>query len=114
MTGWDKIGILCKMKIFSNIIAFSNKNFVKILLTLLMLFILFLAWHYYLRFLPFVPREKITIILPFADEDDDLIFINPMGEKVQHPDSPNGHPGLDFGWNHPASILAAAGELLRE
>lgn len=25
-----------------------------------------------------------------------------------HPNSPNGHPGMDFGWHHPAPLRAAA------
>lgn len=31
-----------------------------------------------------------------------------MGEKVNHPDAPHGHPGLDLGWHHPAPLRAAA------
>ena len=61
-------------------------------------------WIFFIRFI--VPHEKVTISLPFNAEDDGLIFINPMGETVQHPNSPNGHPGLDFGWNHPAPLIA--------
>jgi hypothetical protein len=55
----------------------------------------------------YIPHERASIILPFSPEDDDLIFINPMGEKVEHPDSPLGHPGLDFGWSHPAPLIAS-------
>lgn len=67
-----------------------------------------LTYFFYFRFLPIFPHQRITISLPFAKEDDDLIFINPMGEKVEHPNAPHGHPGLDFGWHHPAPLLAAA------
>jgi len=70
--------------------------------------VLFFSWNYFIRFLPFIPKEEITISLPFAKEDDDLIFINPMGEKVEHANAPNGHPGMDFGWHHPAPLRAAA------
>lgn len=54
------------------------------------------------------PHDRLTIILPFAAADDELIFINPMGERVQHVDAPRGHPGLDLGWHHPAPLIAAA------
>src|SRR3989344_2221892 len=59
-------------------------------------------------FIQYIPHQRISITLPFATEDDDLIFINPMGEKVEHRDAPHGHPGLDFGWHHPAPLIAVA------
>ncbi len=59
-------------------------------------------------FTQYIPHQRISITLPFAAEDDDLIFINPMGEKVEHAKAPRGHPGLDFGWHHPATLRAAA------
>ncbi len=54
----------------------------------------------------YVPHKEISMVLPWAPEDDELIFINPMGEKVEHADSPHGHPGIDFGWHHPAPLRA--------
>lgn len=83
------------------------KKTVKILGVVILVVVLFFAWKLYFRFLPFVPHERITISLPFVKEDDDLIFINPMGETDHH-DPPHGHPGLDFGWNHPAPLIAVA------
>lgn len=80
---------------------------IKIVALLLLLVILFLGWRLYFRFLPFVPHDRITISLPFSSEDDDLIFINPMGETDHHT-PPRGHPGLDFAWHHPAPLLAVA------
>lgn len=68
---------------------------------------LFLAWRLYFRFLPIFSHERITISLPFTKEDDDLIFINPMGETDHH-DPPKGHPGLDFAWKHPAPLISVA------
>lgn len=65
----------------------------------------FLAWKFYLRFLPVNPSNSIVISLPFAKEDDDLIFINPMGE-IDHHDPPRGHPGLDFAWYQPAPLIS--------
>jgi hypothetical protein len=73
-----------------------------ILLIFLGLFIRFYAFRYF-------PHERIEISLPWAPEDDDLIFINPMGEKVEHANSPLGHPGIDFGWHHPAPLIASVG-----
>lgn len=67
----------------------------------------FLAWKFYFRFLPVDPHNSIVISLPFAKEDDELIFINPMGETDHHK-PPRGHPGLDFGWRHPAPLRAVA------
>ncbi|MDO8452185.1 MAG: M23 family metallopeptidase [bacterium] len=81
--------------------------FLKIFGILLLLIASFLAWQWRLRFLPFIPHERITIVLPFAPADDDLIFINPMGETDHHR-PPNGHPGLDFAWQHPAPMRASA------
>lgn len=77
----------------------------KIVGVLILVIALFFAWRFYLRFLPIVPHERITISLPFAKEDDSLIFINPMGETDHH-DPPHGHPGLDFGWKHKAPLIA--------
>ena len=86
-----------------------NKGLVlKIVLFILFTIVLFFGWKFFIRFLPFMPHQRVTISLPFAREDDDLIFINPMGEKVMHPDSPLGHPGIDFAWHHPAPLIAAA------
>ena len=86
-------------------------RFKKIIIGIAGIFVILLisfSYVLYFRFLPIFPHEKITISLPFAPEDDDLIFINPMGEKVEHPNAPHGHPGLDFGWHHPASLIAVA------
>jgi hypothetical protein len=82
-------------------------NILKVLGIVLLLVIIFFSWQMVIRFLPFVPHERITISLPFAKEDDDLIFINPMGETDHHK-PPQGHPGLDFGWKYPAPLRAGA------
>ena len=83
------------------------RKIAKIIGIIILVVILFFAWRLYFRFLPIFPHERITISLPFNKEDDDLIFINPMGETDHHT-PPRGHPGLDFGWNHPAPLIAAA------
>lgn len=86
----------------------NPKGFIlKIVGTLVLALVLVFGWRLYFRFLPFVPHERITISLPFNKEDDDLIFVNPMGETDHH-DPPRGHPGLDFAWKHPAPLIAVA------
>lgn len=80
---------------------------IKIFGIILFSILLIFAWKFFIRFLPIFPHERITISLPFAREDDNLIFINPMGE-IDHHDPPRGHPGLDFGWHHPAPLRASA------
>ena len=96
------------------VVGLFKKQWRKILLGILLLVVVWFGWKMFFRFLPFVPHQRITISLPFAPEDDDLIFINPMGEKVQHADAPRGHPGLDFGWHHPAPLRAvSAGKITK-
>src|SRR3990167_1705780 len=86
---------------------------VKVVGITLLILILFFAWRLYLRFVLPIPHERITISLPFASVDDDLIFINPMGETDHHK-PPRGHPGLDFAWKHPAPLIAVIdGEISR-
>jgi hypothetical protein len=53
-------------------------------------------------FLPisfYLPHEKPLLILPFDPKYDPLCRIMPMGEKINHPDAPSGHPGIDFGFD---------------
>lgn len=45
-------------------------------------------------------------MLPFAPKDDDLVGMLSMGETVNHPDAPHGHPGIDFALSHPIKMLA--------
>lgn len=48
----------------------------------------------------YLPHERIAIRAPyeFSDIPDGMI---PMGETIHHPkpQSPKGHPGIDFGWD---------------
>ncbi|MEK7148057.1 MAG: M23 family metallopeptidase [Patescibacteria group bacterium] len=88
-------------------IKLTVSNIFKITGILILLVILFFAWKFYIRFTPLFLHQSIVISLPFAAEDDDLIFINPMGETDHHT-PPQGHPGLDFGWSHPAPLIAVA------
>lgn len=80
-----------------------------VLLGLLILFCLF----FLMMFQPWVllPHEKIQISLPFAQEDDAYTSLIPMGETIEHNASngtPDGHPGIDFGWQKETNILAVA------
>jgi hypothetical protein len=86
----------------------------RILVTIVVISLLLAATVVRFAFIQYIPHQRISITLPFAHEDDDLIFINPMGERVQHPNAPRGHPGLDFGWHHPAPLRAVmAGKVTR-
>jgi murein DD-endopeptidase MepM/ murein hydrolase activator NlpD len=58
-----------------------------------------------------LPHERIQMSLPFSAEDDKDVGIIPLGEKIEHNASngtPDGHPGLDFGWQRDVKILAVA------
>ncbi len=44
----------------------------------------------------YLPHKKPVLILPIAPAYDYAASIMPMGEKINHPDAPNGHPGIDF------------------
>lgn len=83
-----------------------TKKILLIVLAIVLIGFLALFTRFYL--IRYLPHERIEISLPWAPEDDDLIFVNPMGEKVEHADSLHGHPGIDFGWHHPAPLIAAA------
>ncbi len=54
-------------------------------------------------------EERIVLSVPFAAGDRPFGLI-PMGETVYHPkpDNPEGHPGIDFLWDHRATIVASA------
>lgn len=72
----------------------------------LVLLAIFILLRFVVPFLSSRSHDPITIILPF--NDDNLVFVNPMGEKVNHPDAPRGHPGIDFAWDHNVDIIASA------
>lgn len=70
--------------------------------------ILGLAWFVF-RPETYLPHKKIVISVPF-NISDPPIWIAPMGETVEHPNTPRGHPGIDFAWEKgaPTQILASA------
>jgi len=59
------------------------------------------------------PLPRNAIVLPFPDDQIANQYI-PMGETIEHADSPNGHPGIDFSWfdenfeQFPATVTASA------
>jgi len=56
----------------------------------------------------YLPHKRIVLHVPYS-LDDPPISLLPMGEKIYHPDSPLGHPGIDFQWSGPNSkVLASA------
>lgn len=61
-----------------------------------------------IQFKAFLPHKKIEIILPFDEKYDFSTTLIPMGEKIYHPDSPLGHPGIDFGGEVDFPFIASA------
>lgn len=66
----------------------------------------------------FLPHKRVEISLPFPEEADTYTDLIPMGEIEQWHNAstgnPNGHPGIDFGWEKETDILAAAdGRIIR-
>ena len=57
---------------------------------------------------PLWPHQRIVVGLPF-DPKDPPQWINPVGETIHHPkpQTPHGHPGIDFEWDHDVVMLAA-------
>jgi hypothetical protein len=47
----------------------------------------------------YLPHQKPVLILPFDPQYDPAARLMPMGEKINHPDAPDGHPGIDFGFD---------------
>src|SRR5438477_8195815 len=70
-------------------------------------FLVFMA--YMIQPLAYLPHQKVVISVPF-DKNDPPTGMIPMGETINHPKPqvPNGHPGIDFSWDHPARILSSS------
>ena len=47
----------------------------------------------------YLPHKQPVLILPFDPKYDSACGLMPMGEKIMHPDAPDGHPGIDFGFD---------------
>ncbi len=52
---------------------------------------------------PLIPHQLVTITLPFPASDE-ATGIRALGEVEDV--HPFGHPGIDFQWEHPASLIA--------
>jgi len=72
----------------------------KIGVIIFLLVTIFLALFVGVGVQTYLPHQKISIRVPyeFSDVPDSMI---PMGETINHPKPkvPNGHPGIDFGYN---------------
>lgn len=58
----------------------------------------------------YLPHSRPILILPFDAKYDLYAGVMPMGEKINHPDAPSGHPGIDFGFSDikdPVPYIAA-------
>jgi hypothetical protein len=64
------------------------------------------AWTF-TPFAAWLPHERIVLSLPFAPGDEPHGLV-PMGETIDHPHAPQGHPGIDFQWDHSVPIIACA------
>ncbi len=59
----------------------------------------------------FLPHNHVEISLPFAASEDATVNLIPMGEKIEHNEAngnPDGHPGIDFGFQRVTAIIASA------
>lgn len=60
--------------------------------------------------LVFLPHSRIEIGLPFPESVDSRTGLIPYGEKIEHnaPNgNPDGHAGIDFGWNESVEVIAS-------
>jgi len=67
--------------------------------------------------LVFLPHSRISIILPFPESVDSRTGLIPYGEKIEHNEAngnPDGHAGIDFGWNEKVEIIASHDGLISE
>lgn len=88
-------------------VGFRKYKWVKIASLVVGLVVIALAL-YVIRPDTYLPHKRTLLRAPF-DLDDPPTRLLPMGEKVYHPDSPSGHPGIDLQWDHPdARILSSA------
>jgi hypothetical protein len=53
----------------------------------------------------YLPHAKPVLILPFDPKYDPTAALMPMGEKIYHPNAPDGHPGIDFGFNNQTAAV---------
>lgn len=57
-----------------------------------------------------LPHDRIVIGLPFEPSEDAMVYLIPMGEKIEHNEAngnPDGHPGIDFGFQKTTGIISS-------
>jgi len=55
-----------------------------------------------------LPHHPVSLGLPMAAKYDNVTDIIPLGETINHPNTPGGHPGIDFLWTEDTPIIAMA------
>lgn len=85
-----------------------KKNWWKILIGLVGLAILAVA---FMLFRPdtYLPHKRIVIHAPY-DLNNPPVSLLPMGEKIYHPNAPQGHPGIDFQWDSPSAHVLSSSD----
>lgn len=90
-----------------SVISFIKRFWLLLLLSIVGLGILVIG---FILFRPdtYLPHDRIVLHVPYDINSPPMSLI-PMGEKVYHPNSPSGHPGIDIQWDSPdANVLVAA------
>jgi hypothetical protein len=55
-----------------------------------------------------LPHHPVALGLPMDVEYDSVTDLIPLGETINHPNTPGGHPGIDFLWTEDTPIIAMA------
>lgn len=55
-----------------------------------------------------LPHHPIALGLPMDPKYDSVTDLIPLGETINHPNTPGGHPGIDFLWTKDTPIIAMA------
>lgn len=92
----------------------TKKYILLVTITLVLVAVGVLAWK---LFYPpaLLPHDRVVIGLPFRISDMPSSMI-PMGETIHHPkpQTPHGHPGIDFGWQNGEShevVASSSGKI---
>ncbi len=60
------------------------------------------------KLMGFLPHHPIQLGLPMSPQYDAVTDLIPLGETINHPHTPGGHPGIDFLWTKDTPIIAMA------
>ncbi len=55
-----------------------------------------------------LPHHPVQLGLPMDAKYDTVTDLIPLGETINHPNTPGGHPGIDFLWTKDTPIIAMA------